>query len=179
MRDGPLRVVIKAVVRWHNLANLGLIRGLRRLRARARLGGTAPYRLAGSCGGCARCCEAPAIQVGWLTWRMPTLRRLFLAWQRHVNGFELVRREREARVFVFTCTHFDAQTRRCDSYASRPAMCHDYPRLILDQPWPELFEGCGFRAVHPDAARLRRELEARDLPPEQRAVLRRRLMLED
>ncbi|MCB9766140.1 MAG: YkgJ family cysteine cluster protein [Alphaproteobacteria bacterium] len=172
MRDGPLRRAVKAVARWNTLANLAAHRALRRLR------GERPYRLGGACQGCARCCEAPSIQVGRLTWYMPTLRRLFLGWQRVVNGFELVTRERP-RVFVFRCTHFDPETRRCDSYDARPAMCRDYPRLLLWQATPELFEGCGFRAVHPDAARLRAALEARGLPEDKLAAARRRMFLDE
>lgn len=99
-----------------------------------------------------------------------------------VNGFELVEADRQARAFVFRCTHFDWQTRRCDSYATRPAMCRDYPRVLLDQPWPELFEGCGFRVRAADAERqaaiLDQALAQGGLDAEQAAELRRKLRLE-
>ena len=118
------------------------------------------------------------IRVGRLLWFFPTPQRLFLAWQARVNGFRLRERDRAGRAFVFTCAHFDPATRRCDSYDSRPFLCRDYPRALLDQPWPELFEGCGFRPVARDAARQRAALEAGGLPPEKLAELRRRMRLE-
>jgi Fe-S-cluster containining protein len=105
----------------------------------------------------------------------PTPKRAFLWWQRHVNGFVLQRSNREERVFVMSCTHFDRTTRRCDSYASRPFMCRDYPRLLLDQSWPEFFPSCGHRAVNVDAARLSGALDAAQLTDPQKQLLRRRL----
>jgi hypothetical protein len=133
--------------------------------------------LGGECRRCARCCEAPAIQVGFLTWYLPTARRLFLWWQKVVNGFELTEIDRRARVFVFNCTHFDWKTRSCDSYASRPGMCRDYPRALLYQPGPELLPGCGYRAVARNAGRLLQILEERQLSAEQKERLERDLHL--
>lgn len=93
---------------------------------------------------------------------MPIVRAAFLWWQRVVNGFEMVSFERRPWSFSFRCTHFDEVTRTCDSYHSRPGMCRDYPRLLLDQPWPELFEACGYRAEPTNAPRLAEALAAVD-----------------
>jgi len=95
-----------------------------------------------------------------------------------VNGFVLTEEHASARLFVFRCTHFDWQTRSCDSYASRPGMCRDYPRLLLYQPRPELLPGCGYRALAPNADRLRRALREQPLSDAQRADLERRLDLD-
>ncbi|RME27954.1 MAG: YkgJ family cysteine cluster protein [Deltaproteobacteria bacterium] len=108
---------------------------------------------------------------------------MFVWWQRRVNGFELVEADRRGRALVFHCTHFDPHTRRCDSYHSRPFMCRDYPRALLDQAWPDLFEGCGFRIIAADADRQRRALSDAalsdaGLSEEQQAELRRRMRLE-
>src|SRR5215813_14607857 len=124
MRDGPLRRGLKRLALANFVVNVHATRAWRRLR------GERPHRLGGDCRRCARCCEAPAIQAGRLTWYLPSLRRVFLAWQRRVNGFELTEADRGSRTFVFRCTHFDAATRSCDSYASRPGMCRDYPRAL-------------------------------------------------
>jgi hypothetical protein len=115
---------------------------------------------------------------GVLLWSMPLLGRLFLAWQHHVNGFELARRDEEARTFVFRCSHFDAASRSCDSYESRPGMCRDYPRALLAQPDPEFFPQCGYRPVARNAARLVGELERRGIAPETVGEIKRRLRLE-
>lgn len=101
MRDGPLRRAIKRVALLCFHLNAGFTRWWWRLR------GDRPYRLGGACQLCAKCCEAPSIQVGRATWYLPTVRRLFLAWHKHVNGFHLVDRIPGQRVFVFRCTHFD------------------------------------------------------------------------
>jgi hypothetical protein len=110
---------------------------------------------------------------------MRGLCRVFLAWQRRVNGFELVGEDSASRTFVFRCRHFDRETRSCDSYSSRPGMCRDYPRLLLWQSEPELLPGCGYRAVAPNAARLRERLAHLSLTPEQREKLERSLYLRD
>lgn len=161
------------MARWHFAANLGLHRWWRRRR------GERPFLLGGRCRRCAACCEAPAIAVGRAVWHMPVLRRLFLEWQQRVNGFELVNRDRHGRTFVFRCTHFDASSRSCDSYDSRPGMCRDYPRLLLWQASPDLLPGCGYRALAPNAAALAASLARVDLTPDQRERLRRELRLGD
>jgi hypothetical protein len=173
VRDGAVRRVVKAVARAHYAVELCVHRALRRVR------GERPHALGGECRLCARCCEAPAIQAGRLTWSLRSLRAGFLWWQRVVNGFELVEARSRARLFVFRCAHFDPVKRRCDSYASRPGMCRDYPRLLLWQPDPELLPGCGYRAVAPNATGLRRALADQPLTPEQRERLHRELRLHE
>ena len=172
MRDGLVRRAVKGVALGVFYAALGLDRLLARVARRA------PFVLGGDCQRCAACCEAPAIRVGWLTWSLPTLRFAFLWWQRQVNGFELHEEDREGRVFVFRCGHFDRSSRRCDSYASRPGMCRDYPRVLLYQPRPELLPGCGYRPIARDAKRFLRVLDAQPLTDDQRARLKKNLFLE-
>ncbi len=173
MRDSLLLAVVKRVARSRFQADLAVHRTLRRAR------GERPWTLRGECRRCASCCEAPAIAVGALTWAWAPLRRLFLWWQRRVNGFELVRAEEDDWSFVFRCTHFDPNTRSCDSYASRPGMCRDYPRLLLWQPNPELLPSCGYRATPPNAEGLKAALARLPLTPEQREKLRRGLRLDE
>ncbi|MBK7974727.1 MAG: YkgJ family cysteine cluster protein [Deltaproteobacteria bacterium] len=172
MRDGAGRRALKAVVRRFFAFDLALARRWRRLRGEGR------WELGGACVRSAKCCEAPAVRVGKLVWFLPTARRAFLAWQRRVNGFELIAEEKGARVFVFRCTHFDPATRRCDSYESRPGMCRDYPNALLDGGWPDFFPECGYRAIARNAAGLTRSLEAQNLPTEKLAELKKRLHLE-
>ncbi len=149
------------------------------LRAAERALGRRQYRLAGACRCSGCCCEAPALRVVCPVWHSSVLARLFLWWQSRVNGFELTARDGAAHVFVFRCTHFERESRRCDSYSSRPGFCRDYPRALLAQPNPELLPGCGHRLVAPNAAKLRRALLAESLTHEQRARLMRELHLEE
>jgi hypothetical protein len=173
VKDTLLLRAVKRVALWSFRVNLATHRALRRAR------GERPFVLAGACRRSGACCEAPAIAVGRVTWSMPSARRLFLAWQRRVNGFELVAEDARARVFVFRCSHLDRAGRACDSYGSRPGMCRDYPRLLLWQPDPQMLPPCGYRAVAPNADGLRSSLERLDLTPEQREKLRRGLRLGD
>lgn len=172
MRDGILRRAVKRVALWGFQTNLGAHRAWRRSR------GERPWRLGGECRRSGGCCESPAIVASGLLRSVPAARRLFLAWQRHVNGFEIVSVEARGRVLVFRCTHYDRAARACDSYESRPGMCRDYPRLLLWQPGPELLPGCGYRASPPNAPGLRTALDRASLTPEQREKLRRGLRLD-
>lgn len=170
MRDGPIRRAIKAVARWLWRLDLGATRAWRRLRW-----GPTPHVLAGSCNGCGRCCERPTIATGRFRFHSRLHRRLFLAWQWHVNRFELVDEDRLSHTFVFRCHHYDPQTGRCDSYGSRPGMCRDYPRALLAAPRPELFPECGFRAVPRQADVMLAAVDRLDLPAEVRGDLADRL----
>ena len=105
MRDVFVLRQIKRVARWHFQANLWLDRAWKTSR------GMRLHTLGGECRRCARCCEAPGIQVGRLTWYLPMLRALFLWWQEKVNGWTLVSRDVSSRVFIFECAHFDRETR--------------------------------------------------------------------
>jgi uncharacterized protein len=172
MRDGPGRRALKRVALWNFQISLALQRPLERRRGRI------PHELGGECRCCARCCEAPGVQVGWAIWYLPVLQRLFLAWQERVNGFVLTERQRRGRVFIFRCTHFDWSTRSCDSYDSRPGMCRDYPRVLLAQANPEFLPGCGYRAVAANADGLVRALERASVTREQMARLKKDLRLE-
>lgn len=154
------------------LFELRLWRRLHRRRAPAR------WAITGACGSCGQCCVEPSIHVGALTWFVPSLRALFLAWQRRINGLELLQADRPTRTFVFRCTHYDPATRRCDSYASRPGMCRDYPLLMEEHAWPELLDGCTHRVVALRGEGLRASIDATDLPEEKKAELRRKLRLE-
>jgi len=173
MRDTPLLRVVKRVALWRFRADLAVHRALRRAR------GERPWTLEGACQRSGACCEAPAIAVDRLTWSLRSLRRLFLAWQRRVNGFDLVSVDARARLFVFRCSHLDPATRSCDSYDSRPGACRDYPRYLMWQPSPELLPPCGYRASPPNAAGVRASIDRLDLTPAQRERLHRGLRLGD
>jgi Fe-S-cluster containining protein len=172
MRDGLLLRAMKRVCLWQYVADLHIHRALGRLR------GEKPWTLAGQCRRSAQCCEAPAIDAGRITWSLPIERRLFLAWQRRVNGFELAHVDADGRLFVFHCTHFDRTSRSCDSYDSRPGVCRDYPRNLMWQANPELHARCGYRALPPNVAGLRTAIDELDITPERREKLRRGLRLE-
>ncbi len=172
MKDGLARRAVKGVA----LVGFVVTTGLDRLLARAF--GRRPYRLAGDCRACGACCESPSIRVGWLTWYFPLWRRLFLAWHAGINGFVLRQADRAERTFVFRCTHFDPVGRRCDSYASRPGMCRDYPRVQLWAEPPQMLPGCGYRPVARGGKRMLDVLTQQPLTDAQREELKRRLFLE-
>lgn len=94
-----------------------------------------------------------------------------------INGFVESGRQPEQGVTFFRCTHFDPVTRSCDSYASRPGICRDYPRLLLYQVTPSLFEECGYRPIDARAATILRVLDSQPMSPEQRERLERDLHL--
>jgi len=171
MRDGPFRAALKAVAATAYLSNLQVWRAWLRFRHQW------PWELGGECGSCAQCCEAPGIQLSGAVWHLRPLRRVFTWWQRVVNGFELTGEIPLARALVFRCTHFDAVTRRCDSYDTRPGMCRDYPRLVLHQANPHFMERCGHRAVLGSGREMLRVLQDQPLTAEQRKKLEKALRL--
>lgn len=171
MRDGPFLRAIKLGVRALNHFEHAV---RRRLQARR---GQPHYRLEGTCNGCGKCCEAPAIQVERLTWSWAALRALVVWWQWRVNGMALVSTDARFRLLTFRCTHYDASTRRCDSYDSRPFFCRDYPVNLTFDAVPQLFEECSHRVVDRNAARLLQALVDAGVSGEKLEQARRRLFL--
>ncbi len=95
-----------------------------------------------------------------------------------MNGFQFVREDKSLQALVFRCEHFDRKTRRCDSYDTRPGMCRDYPRRLMDQPNPEMLEGCGYRPIAFGASRMMGALRKQSLTAEQMEKLKKGLFLE-
>jgi Fe-S-cluster containining protein len=171
MRDGVIRIGLKAVARWVKTFDVLMTRWWLRRRGQQR------YRLTGSCLGCGRCCEAPSQAVSRLTWFVPSARRVFLWWQRVVNGFELVSADARFRIFTFRCTHYQPELKRCDSYASRPLMCRDYPQHLTFAALPELFPECSYVIQDKNAASFQAALKASGLSPDKVRELEEKLYL--
>jgi Fe-S-cluster containining protein len=144
---------------------------LRMKRSAMRLKGEPQFELAGRCELCAQCCETPSIQVARWMVRLKTTRWLLVTWHKHVNGFDLKEVITRQGVLVFTCSHFDPETRRCDSYESRPGMCRDYPRNLLYAPMPEFLPSCGYFAVNKKRAKLEAMLADEQIDPSKKEAL--------
>lgn len=165
--DGIALRVIKAPLRWwfHFVVHMG------------RRSGFSRWKLAGDCNQCGVCCDRPSIMVDEFTWKVLPVRRAFLWWQRTINGFDVVSVDRPG-LFNFRCQYWDTTARRCTSYATRPGMCRDYPKILLDQSEPEFYPECSYRAVAVNAPRLLRVLNRAPLTDEKRAEMKKKLRLE-
>ena len=172
MRDRQAIALLKHVIIVLWTVELWLRRALSRKWRRRH------WDIIGDCRACGRCCVEPTIHASTMTWYLSTARRLLLFWQRRVNGFELQEKEPSSHDLVFRCTHYDPVSKLCDSYASRPGMCRDYPRVLLGQPWPDLFDTCGYRVRARNPEGLRTSIEATSLSPEAKAELCRKLRLD-
>ena len=164
---------------------------LKGTRAIQKISGEPLYRLCGSCNNCGACCETPMIQVFAelnfgqamiqifpLFFYLRSSRWLIKKWHQLVNGFEYIGEDRRAKSFIFRCTHWDPETKMCDSYDSRPGMCRDYPRPLLYQPNPTFLKPCSFFPVDKNADRMLDALEDLDLSEEQLNTLKQKLHLQ-
>jgi len=141
--------------------------------------GRSAYEIRGSCNQCGACCVTPTVALPTLMYRMRTIRRLVIAWQVHVNRFELLQDDRTDRALVFRCPHHDSEHQRCRCYETRPGMCRDYPRSLALAANPEFFGSCGYYAHYRDADAMREALAELDLPPDKQAELEERLRLRE
>lgn len=172
MKDQGWRVPLKKLALFRFQFDLAATRFWLRLR------GEGPsYRLEGTCNGCGACCIRPTIAVGRLTFHIGFLRKLFLAWHFHVNGFEYMCEDAELRTFSFRCTHYDRETQTCDSYETRPGMCRDYPKNLTYDPNPDLFDECSYKVVYKGADAMKEALAKTELTPEQQEEIARKLHL--
>jgi len=171
MRDGPVRRTVKLLARICFRLDSCATRAVLWTR------GGSFFNLQGACNHCGRCCETPAFQVHSLLFHVPVLRRLLLLWHERVNGFRYMDQDRADHTLIFRCTHWDNRSRRCDSYASRPGMCRDYPKALLSSVRPEFFDTCSYWPILKRADSLNERLADLDLPPETLRELQRRLFL--
>ena len=160
MKDGPLKSAIKLAARSRYMADLKVTRWIK------SFSGEPYFRLTGTCNRCGQCCQTPVIPVYPLLFYLPIFKQMVVAWHRVVNGFVLIKEERQEGLLVFECTHWDNASKQCDSYASRPGMCRDYPGNLVYAADPDLFDTCGYRVVLKNADRMARALEEADLSPE-------------
>lgn len=173
MKDGLARRIVKRIALFRYQLDLGFTRLFLRLR------GEPSFLLHGTCRKCGACCVTPMIQVWLPFFYFPSARWAIITWHRVVNGFEFIGQDRNDRTFIFRCTHWDPDTKRCDSYESRPGMCRDYPKNLLYSFNPVFPETCGRFAVDKHAAGLRAALERLELPPDKLETLERRLHVRD
>ena len=150
MKDGLGLKAFKFISRLRYQTDLRLTRKIKSVR------GEQFYRLTGSCRSCGKCCETPMIPVFPLLFFFKSVRWAIVTWHRMIYGFEFLHADQRQKCLVFRCTHWDPVTKHCDSYESRPGMCRDYPRNLLDSPHPVFLEGCG-----PDRCRTARRQTAR------------------
>lgn len=141
--------------------------------------GSVLYEVRGDCRRCGGCCDTPMLAVSRLIYHSNRIRRAFLWWQEKVNGFVFLREEHEGHVFVFRCSHFDPATRLCACYRTRPGVCRDYPKNLLDSPSPEFLDTCGYYPHYRNADAFKEALDDSGLDPAKRAEIERKLHLRD
>ena len=100
-----------------------------------------------------------------------------LTWHKQVNGFICIGMDRRKRTITFRCTHWDPETKLCDSYDSRPGMCRDYPRNLLDFARPAFLPECSYYAIDGNAEHFAAVLDDTGLAPEQLDEVKRKLYL--
>ena len=84
----------------------------------------------------------------------------------------------EIERFIFRCTHWDSETKQCDSYESRPGMCRDYPRNLAYSSNPVFFPHCGFYARDINAENMEEALDDLALPAPDLEELKEKLHLQ-
>jgi len=136
------------------------------------------YELGGGCARTGQCCERPVVRVGFIALTFPFYLQAFLFWQKHINGLIFVGTDGSPRDLAFRCTHYDRETKSCDSYESRPGMCRDYPRVLLLQTKPGFHQGCGYRAINRDSEALKKHIRSMGLTRETVEHLERELYVE-
>jgi Fe-S-cluster containining protein len=171
MRDNFIQKIVKNSIRCYYLSALWLNR--KRLKRK----GLPKYELLGKCEGCGKCCENPAIKVGFFLSYINTCRTIYFWWQKKINGFVFQREDEDRHIFYFLCTHWDTKTKRCDSYESRPGICRDYPRNLLYSSIPDFFEECGYKPKDKNAEKFNLALEKVNLDEEKKDQLKKKLFL--
>lgn len=171
MKDHWSKKIIKNLARHYYMGSLWLNR--KKLKRK----GLPRYELTGKCESCAKCCEKPAIAIGPITNKISFIRFIYIAWQKHINGFIFLEHDKEKGVLYFTCSHFDTFTRKCDSYDSRPGMCRDYPRNLLYTSIPDFFVECGYKPKDKNADRFNIALDKAKISEEKKEKIRKKLFL--
>ncbi len=172
MKDNPPRIIIKRLAALRYAAEIGVRRWWRRLRGRRY------YRLGGHCIRCGKCCTSPVIEVYPMFFHLAPARLAIVFWHRIINGFVYIGENRKRKQFIFRCSHLDPETGTCDSYLSRPGLCRDYPRNLLDTPAPQMLDGCGYYPLLAKAEKMAVAIDGIDMPEDVRDRLKSNLGLQ-
>lgn len=173
MKDASLQIILKTIARGRYGIDLVFTRLVKKMHGEPR------YVLKGACKQCGMCCQTPMIPVYSAIIWFKSLRFIFLSWHRFVNGLEYLFEDRKSQVFVFSCTHYDPVSQRCDSYKYRPGFCRDYPTNLLYSANPEFLSKCGHYAALKNAEGFRTSLEKINLSSEKRDELYKKLYLKE
>jgi Fe-S-cluster containining protein len=171
MQDTFIKKIIKSIARTRYQIDLGITRKIKAMR------GEQLYELAGSCNSCGKCCVTPTIKVFLPFFYLKTARWIIIHWHKTINGFEFIGENRKEKYFIFSCTHWQPDTKLCDAYASRPGLCIVYPRNLVDSTNPVFMEGCGFYAIRKNAGTMEKALDKLELSEEKLDELKRKLHL--
>lgn len=169
MKDSRIIRAIKRVSYWRWRADTAFTRMILKRR------GEPMWKLNGTCNGCGACCTTPMIQIYPPLFYFKSIRWMIITWHRIVNGFEYIDQNRREKYFIFKCTHYDPETKLCDSYDSRPGMCRDYPTNLLYFSNPEFLDDCSYTAEYKYAEEMRDALDGLDLPEETLNELKEKL----
>lgn len=172
MRDNFAQKLIKNSFRTYYLFSLWLNR--KRLKRK----GLPKYTLIGNCESCGKCCENPAIKIGFLLNNIKFFKYLYNLWQKKINGFIFQKHNQETKVFYFICNHWDSNSKKCDSYDSRPGMCRDYPRNLLYSSIPDFFKECGYKPLDKNAKKFNLALDKISIDEEKKKKIKEKLFLE-
>ena len=173
MKDGIIRKAIKKIALSFYMIDLKSTREIRRLRDDPL------YHLGGSCNQCGACCKSPMIQIFPPFFYLKSIRRLIIMWHRLVNGFEYIGKNYKSQILIFRCTHWNSETKVCDSYNTRPGMCRDYPRNLIYSTNPIFLDECSYYAIDKNADRLGAALGELHLSPKKLEMLKRKLHISD
>ncbi|OGL41156.1 MAG: hypothetical protein A2161_07545 [Candidatus Schekmanbacteria bacterium RBG_13_48_7] len=169
MKDGIVRKTIKYVALARYMIDLKITRLIK------SVGNSQTFHLEGSCNRCGKCCENPAIILSAPFFYLKTNRWLTLKWHKIVNGFEFVGENRKEKCFIFRCTHWNPETKLCDSYETRPGLCRDYPRNQIDSTDPVFMDSCGYYAVRKNAESMGKAIDKLLLSEEKTDKLKQKL----
>ena len=106
------------------------------------------YQLEGSCKKCGKCCHHIGIVAPFDISNTKWIAAIIITFYEQVNDFTFLEYDIDKQILIFSCKHYNAHTRLCPVYFSRPALCRNYPYPRLFHK-PEVIKGCGYSLKAP------------------------------
>lgn len=135
----PIRMFVLIVVRITSWLDWGF-------RKLSRIAVPYPYKRAGKCNQCGKCCEQIAFEMNKKYFKYKGWLKFLIFYNDKINHLDFLESIPDEELVLFKCRLINPDG-SCGNYRWRPVFCREYPRPYKYFEKPQTLPWCGFRFI--------------------------------